>query len=124
MQKTGPEGGRIANVTPDDPRDLKPENVLVRRREPIDVVIADWGIASVLEATVVFTTVARTIRYAPPEAIGGVATDEQGACGTVSAIERTRWDAWPIGMMVVEMVTGEHPFAQVAEAVVIHRLDT
>ena len=105
-------------------RDLKPENVLVRRREPIDVVIADWGIASVLEATVVFTTVARTIRYAPPEAVGGVVTDEQGASGTVSAIERTRWDAWSIGMMVVEMVTGEHPFAQVAEAGVIHRLAT
>ena len=105
-------------------RDLKPENVLLRRREPIEVVIADWGIASVLDTTVHFTTAARTIRYAPPEAVGGMVANEQGAEHTVSAIERTRWDAWSIGMMAVEMVTGVHPFERASEAVVSHRLAT
>ena len=105
-------------------RDLKPENVLVRRREPIDVVIADWGIASVLEATVHFTAMARTIRYAPPEAVGNVVTSEEGTRRTVSAIERTRWDAWSIGMMAVEMKTGAHPFGSASEQVIGHRLAT
>lgn len=105
-------------------RDLKPENVLVRRREPLDVVIADWGIASVLEATVRFTTAARTIRYAPPEATGTVVTGEEGTNRTESVIERTRWDAWSLGMMAVEMRTGKHPFEQVSEQVIGHRLAT
>ena len=105
-------------------RDLKPENVLVRRREPLDVVIADWGIASVLEATMRFTTVARTIRYAPPEATGTMVTSEEGVSRTESVIERTRWDAWSIGMMAVEMRTGTHPFEQVSEQVIGHRLAT
>lgn len=105
-------------------RDLKPENVLVRQREPLDVVIADWGIASVLEATVRFTTAARTIRYAPPEATGTIVTSNRGANRTESVIERTRWDAWSLGMMAVEMRTGKHPFEQVSEQVIGHRLAT
>ena len=105
-------------------RDLKPENVLVRRSEPLEVVIADWGIASLLEATVHFTAMARTIRYAPPEAIGHVVTSDGGTNSPVSAIERTHWDAWSLGMMVVEMKTGVHPFEQVSDQVVGHRLAT
>ena len=60
---------------PIEHRDLKPDNVLVRKREPIDLVLADFGIASLMDASVRETSAHRTISYAPPEAIG-IFTDE------------------------------------------------
>ena len=106
-------------------RDLKPENVLVRCKEPLEIVVADWGIASVLDATVHFTASARTIRYAPPEAVGTMTKPTpESTTHTVSAIERTRWDAWSIGMIMIECASGTHPFADTPEAVIAHRLAT
>ncbi len=104
-------------------RDLKPDNVLVRSRAPLELVLSDFGIASVMEATVHFTATARTIRYAPPEAIGGVVADEADRRGMV-AIEHTTWDYWSLGMMLVEMLAGAHPFAGLSEALVAHQLAT
>ena len=42
-------------------RDLKPENVLVREVQPLDLVLTDFSIASVMESTQRFTSVARTL---------------------------------------------------------------
>jgi len=91
-------------------RDLKPENVLVRRREPLDLVLTDFGIASLQDATQLFTGTARTARYGAPEAITGVL--DQAA------------DYWSLGMMLVEMLLGRHPFAGLSDPVVAHRLAT
>ena len=77
-------------------RDLKPENILVRQRNPLDLVLTDFGIASTLDASVRFTSTHRTILYAPPEAILG-------------QVFKSRWDYWSLGMMLVEMLAGEHP---------------
>ena len=63
-------------------RDLKPGNVLVRSRDPLNLVLADFGISSVMSATIHFTNAARTMRYAPPEATSGV-------------IERATWTTGP-----------------------------
>jgi serine/threonine protein kinase len=52
-------------------RDIKPENVLIRQWEPLRMALTDFGIASVTEATQHFTTTARTLRYAAPEAATG-----------------------------------------------------
>ena len=82
-------------------KDLKPGNVLVRRRTPLDLVLTDFGISSVLDATVHFTGTAQTMNYAPPEA--------QGREETV-VIEHTTWDYWSLGMMLVEMLVGKHPY--------------
>jgi len=90
-------------------RDLKPANVLVRSREPLDLVLTDFGIASVMEGTHRFTSTNRTVWYAPPEAMTG-------------AIHRTRWDYWSLGIIVVEMLTGAHPFADQSEQVATLRL--
>lgn len=91
-------------------RDLKPENVLVRRIEPLDLVLTDFGIASLQDATQFFTGLARTARYAAPEAMTGI-LDEAA-------------DYWSLGMMMVEMLQGEHPFAGLSDAVIAHRLAT
>ena len=80
-------------------RDLKPANVLVRSRTPLDVVLIDFGIASVVEEEMHFTGRAQTMKYAPPEALSSTVV-----------IERTKWDYWSLGMILVEMLQGEHPY--------------
>ena len=92
-------------------RDLKPSNVLVRSYDPLDLVLIDFGISSVMSATVHFTTASRTPRYAPPEAISG-------------SFEHTTWDYWSLGMMLVELLTGKHPFDDAREAMIANRLAT
>jgi serine/threonine protein kinase len=109
---------------PIEHRDLKPDNVLVRTRAPLDLVLADFGIASVMDASVRFTDTARTIRYAPPEAIGSIVPEEDGNLRNVVAIARTRWDYWSLGMIIVEILTGEHPYSGISEAAIGHRLAT
>ncbi|MBL8489581.1 MAG: serine/threonine protein kinase, partial [Rhodocyclaceae bacterium] len=91
-------------------RDLKPENVLIRRKEPLDLVLTDFGIASVQEATQLFTGLARTVKYGAPEALSGV-------------LDKAA-DWWSLGMIVAEAVSGRHPFAGLSEPVVTHRLAT
>lgn len=91
-------------------RDLKPENLLLRSREPLEVVLTDFGIASVQDATLRFTSAARTLTYAAPESLAGVLD--------------AKADYWAMGMILLESALGEHPWAGLSEAVVLHRLAT
>jgi tRNA A-37 threonylcarbamoyl transferase component Bud32 len=91
-------------------RDLKPENILVRALQPLELVLTDFGIASVLEATQRFTSTARSLPYASPESLSGV-IDEKA-------------DYWALGMVVLEAALGQHPFAGLSEAVILHHLTT
>jgi hypothetical protein len=77
-------------------RDLKPENVLIRSRSPLDVVLSDFGISSLSEATHHFTTRSRTIKYGAPESA-------VGAVGPAS-------DYWSLGLIALECLVGRHPF--------------
>ncbi len=77
-------------------RDLKPSNILVRTREPLDIVLADFGISSLSDLSLHLSNVNRTAAYAAPEAMTGVVT-------------RTS-DWWSIGVMLLELFRGEHPF--------------
>ena len=91
-------------------RDLKPENILVRRAEPLDLVLTDFGIASVADATQLFTSTARTVKYGAPETLAGVLDNAA--------------DWWSLGLILVELLTGHHPFEGLSDAVITHRLVT
>ncbi|NNJ62111.1 MAG: serine/threonine-protein kinase, partial [Dactylosporangium sp.] len=76
-------------------RDIKPGNVLVRSRQPLDLVLCDFGLVAAIRATR-RTGRAGTPLYQAPE---------------------TWWrnsheppqDWWALGIIVVEMLTGRHP---------------
>lgn len=91
-------------------RDLKPENVLIRRREPLDLVLTDFGIASVNDATQRFTSLARSVKYGAPETLAGVLDAAA--------------DWWSLGMILVELLTGHHPYDGLSDAVITHQLVT
>lgn len=91
-------------------RDIKPENILLRSRDPLDLVLTDFSISSILDVTQRFTGVARTLPYASPESLSGVID--------------FKCDFWAMGMLVLESATGKHPFAGLSEAVVMHHLTT
>lgn len=91
-------------------RDLKPENILVRKVKPLDLMLADFGIASLSDATQHFTTKSRTIKYGAPEAAAG-------AVGNAS-------DYWSLGLIVLEGLTGKHPFDGLSDLTIAVQLAT
>lgn len=91
-------------------RDLKPENILIRTADPLDLVLTDFSIASVQNATLRFTSTARTLAYGAPETLSGVINQKA--------------DWWSLGMILLEAASGTHPFAGLSDAVILHRLTT
>lgn len=92
--------------------DLKLSNVLVRSRDPIDLVLTDFGVSKSLEATSRFTQrVFGTVSYCSPEYLFGA---------QVSAPQ----DWWAVGAMVRQLATGTAPFAGLSEQVVRYSLAT
>lgn len=77
-------------------RDVKPENVLVRTLQPLDLVLGDFGLVRALEASVRWTKAWGSVAYAPPEMDAGEVS--------------SAWDWWSLGMLVAEHATGHHPF--------------
>ncbi|KAF9455107.1 Pkinase-domain-containing protein [Macrolepiota fuliginosa MF-IS2] len=82
-------------------RDLKPDNILV---EPIGVCkISDFGISKMVEdihSPRAHTLMRGTVNYMAPEILG---SKEKGYDGKI--------DIWSVGCMVMEMWTGEKPWA-------------
>ncbi len=91
-------------------RDLKPENILLRQSHPLDIALIDFGASSLQMATQYFTKGARTAHYAAPEVLTGVLD------------EKSDW--WAVGMMLLEAITGRHPYAGLSEQVALHQLAT
>jgi serine/threonine protein kinase len=86
-------------------RDLKPENVLVRGTSPaIELVLTDFGLSRRLNSSAHFTTGARTSAYAAPEAWSGHVSPAR--------------DWWSLGIMVLELATGQQPFGGLDERMI------
>lgn len=78
-------------------RDLKPANVLLRRGDPLDLALADFGISCFGNSRPYRGAEQFTMLYASPsQLVGGVATSD---------------DWWSLGVMVLEAMWREHPFA-------------
>ena len=89
-------------------RDLKPSNVLVRSKKPLDLVFIDFGISSVTDFSLAQTGTARTVFYASPQAITGTISKDS--------------DWWSIGVILLELLAGKHPFAGMSEMTVNFQL--
>ena len=81
-------------------RDIKPANVLVRSEDPLDLVLADFGISSLTELSLHQTSRDRTAAYSAPEAMTG------------NVCKASDW--WSVGAVVLKLLTGREPFDGVA----------
>ncbi|QJI29218.1 DUF4011 domain-containing protein [Pseudomonas sp. ADAK18] len=90
-------------------RDLRPGTLLVRSREPLDLVISGFGSARLSEFDLDIVSPLETSRYMAPEAIAG---------GVAAAS-----DWWSLGMILLEQLTQGECFAGInPNAYLIHVL--
>ncbi|WP_219339573.1 AAA domain-containing protein [Luteimonas salinisoli] len=80
-------------------RDLRPEAILVREREPLDLVIGGFGSAQLSAFDLDLVAPLETSRYMAPEAVAG---------GVAAAS-----DWWSLGMLLLEQATGGACFGDV-----------
>jgi len=92
--------------------DLKPANILLRRRNPLELVVTDFGIASLLEEddSKKLTEVKGTSLYQSPESLSGVVGPKS--------------DWWALGMIILEILGEEHPFDGLQRQVIFFHLTT
>jgi serine/threonine protein kinase len=94
-------------------RDMKPENVMIRRRDQV-VKVLDFGLAKLIEKRETLADLtsepeaATELRTAPGLIMGTVnyMSPEQARARDVDA----RSDIWSVGIMIYEMVVGTKPF--------------
>jgi serine/threonine protein kinase len=90
--------------------DMKPANVLVRSLDPLDLILTDFGISSLLASDMSqkMTALKGTPMYWAPEAF--------------SRVIGRPCDWWGLGMIALELLTGEHPFEGLSDSQIIHKL--
>src|SRR6267142_3553583 len=78
-------------------RDVKPSNVIITREKVAKIV--DFGLARVVASVSATQSISSTgtLPYMAPEQILGEAIDQ-------------RCDIWALGVILVQMITGSHPF--------------
>ncbi len=94
-------------------RDIKPQNILVRKTNPIELVITDFGISSLNEedvSKVITTAFKGTIIYSAPE--------------TFSNYFGKEIDYWALGMVLLEIITKKHPFRDLPQQVIMNQIFT
>lgn len=90
-------------------RDIKPQNILVRHRDPVWVKISDFGISKrVLDGQTELRTRAGTEGYIAPEVLG-LLEDGAETSSYTSAV-----DIWSLGCLLHYLLTRKPPFATLA----------
>lgn len=90
-------------------RDIRPGTLLVRNRDPVDLVIGGFGSARLSEYDLDIVSPLEVTRYAAPEAVAG---------GVAAAS-----DWWSLGIVLLEQVTGGRCFEGIEQqAFLIHVL--
>ncbi|WP_187414397.1 protein kinase domain-containing protein [Nonomuraea sp. PA05] len=87
-------------------RDLKPDNLLLRSREPLELAVIDFGISRVTDGTEIRDSRHGTVIYMAPE---------QLLARRVSPAV----DWWALGMTLLELSAGRHPYGHLADAEVM-----
>ena len=87
-------------------RDLKPENVLIRQWQPLQIALSDFGIAPVTGMRA--SAADSAAQYQAPEVASGMMS--------MAA------DYWAMGMILLEALTGKHPFAGWSGMVILYQL--
>ncbi len=91
-------------------RHLTPENILIHESHPLNLILADLDANAPLGDGLRVTGGKAAARYAAPEALAGVLD--------------AKADWWALGMIVLEAVTGKHPFEGLSDQVTHHQLAT
>lgn len=88
-------------------QDLKPQNILFTK-DYESVKLADLGVSNIFEKTKA-TSAANcgTLRYMPPEQLDGVLT--------------SKVDIWAFGCVMLELITGKEPYADMLNEFQISR---
>lgn len=96
-------------------RDIKPSNILLRSAAPLDPVISDFGIASMIDPEIGLrvTRAKFTVLYAAPESV---------LPGVAYAGFAVDW--WALGMILLEYHRGRHYFDGLDDATVLHMIST
>ena len=92
--------------------DVKPSNILLRSLKPLDMVLIDFGIATSLASDMSkkFTQTRGTPMYQSPESY-------TGGMGRAS-------DWWGLGMILLEIASGSHPFKGLSPNVIAYSVAT
>ncbi|MBQ9564135.1 MAG: protein kinase, partial [Synergistaceae bacterium] len=92
--------------------DIKPSNILLRSLDPLDMVLIDFGIATSLASDMSkkFTQTRGTPMYQSPESY-------TGGMGRPS-------DWWGLGMILLEIAAGAHPFKGLSANVIAYSVAT
>ncbi len=120
------EAGEALNILHENGflhRDVKPSNMLIRSRDPLNLVIIDFGIASTLEADMSkkATRLGGTPMYQSPESFSSVADAKTGERRVILG-SPTDW--WGLGMILLEIAAGAHPFRGLSANVIAYSIAT
>ncbi|MBN2824944.1 MAG: protein kinase, partial [Campylobacterales bacterium] len=93
-------------------RDLKPDNILIRHKEPLQLVMTDFGISSLLDSELSkrMTSKSGTKIYFAPESFSGVIGKEV--------------DYWALGMILLELSSGDNIFKELDENYIAYAIST
>lgn len=92
--------------------DIKPSNILLRSKQPLEMVLTDFGIATSLDSDMSkkFTNTRGTPMYQSPESYSGVMG------------RATDW--WGLGMILLEIANGSHPFSNLDARIISNAIIT